>query len=79
MFYNGFTLLMQMLAGATMYWVGHYYGYSRGEAEMYTRCQRAQQTADEFFSDISRKGQVQNQGRGLLPPPFFLSRPRLDA
>jgi hypothetical protein len=56
MFYNGFTLLMQILAGATMYWVGHYYGYSRGEAEMYTRCQRAQQTVDKFFSDVSRKG-----------------------
>jgi hypothetical protein len=56
MFYNGFTLLMQIFAGATMFWVGRYYGYSRGEAEMYVRCQRAQQTVDEFFSDVSRKG-----------------------
>lgn len=55
MFYNGFTLLMQILAGATAYWVGNYFGYHRGETEMYRRCQRADVAAREYFSNISSK------------------------
>ena len=55
MFYNGFTLLMQIFAGATMYWVGNYYGRIRGEREMYNRCKRADETVREFFSDVSRR------------------------
>lgn len=78
MFYNGFTLLMQILAGMSMYYVGRHFGYHQGEQEMYQRCRSADAVRREFFSDITRE-QVQNQGRGLVPPPFFLSRPRLGA
>jgi hypothetical protein len=54
MFYNGFTLLMQIFAGATMYWVGNYFGRAQGEREMYDRCKRADAAVKEFFSDVSR-------------------------
>lgn len=40
MFYNGFTLLMQILAGATMYHVGRHFGYSQGEADQVNRQRR---------------------------------------
>lgn len=55
MFYNGFTLLMQILAGATGYWIGNHYGYLRGEVEMYRRCRDADEVTRQFFSDISKK------------------------
>jgi len=55
MFYNGFTLLMQILAGATAYWVGNHFGYHRGETEMYRRCQRADAMVKEYFSHVSSK------------------------
>jgi hypothetical protein len=44
MFYNGFTLLMQLLAGTVAYLVGNHYGYNRGETDMYERCRRAEET-----------------------------------
>lgn len=50
MFYNGFTLLMQLLAGVTMYWVGNYYGRIRGERESHYR----QERIAKYFSDVSK-------------------------
>jgi hypothetical protein len=60
MFYNGFTLLMQMFAGAMMYWVGRYYGLIEGRRETYNRIKRANKNVDdqlrnEYFSRISKK------------------------
>ncbi len=43
MFYNGFTLLMQMFAGAMMYWVGRYFGFMAGERSMYKTMTSLQQ------------------------------------
>ena len=56
MFYNGFTLLMQILAGASMYWVGNHFGYQRGENEMYHRYKKLNQEQREYFSRVSRSG-----------------------
>lgn len=55
MFYNGFTLLMQILAGMSMYYVGRHFGYHQGEQEMYQRCRSADAARREFFSDITRQ------------------------
>lgn len=56
MFYNGFTLLMQILAGASMYWVGNYFGHQRGENEMYHRYKRLTKEQREYFSRVSKSG-----------------------
>ncbi len=53
MFYNGFTLLMQIIAGAIMYWVGYRLGRQRGEMEMYQRCRNADEVQREYFSQVS--------------------------
>jgi hypothetical protein len=55
MFYNGFTLLMQIFAGMSAYWVGNWFGKKRGEREMYYHCQSAQKAVDEYFRDVSRR------------------------
>jgi hypothetical protein len=55
MFYNGFTLLMQLLAGATAYWIGHRYGYDRGQTEMYQTLKNLDEKSREFFSTVSKK------------------------
>lgn len=55
MFYNGFTLLMQIFAGIFAYQVGNYFGYKRGEVEMYKRCRSADDTVRQFFSNVSKK------------------------
>ena len=55
MFYNGFTLLMQILAGRTAYWIGNYYGYQRGKTEMYQTLKNLDAKSREFFSTVSKK------------------------
>lgn len=55
MFYNGFTLLMQILAGWSMYCVGRHFGYHQGEQEMYQRCRNSDEARREFFSSLTRK------------------------
>lgn len=54
MFYNGFTLLMQIFAGITMYWVGNWFGVKRGERQMYERCRRVAEMEREYFSSVGR-------------------------
>jgi hypothetical protein len=55
MFYNGFTLLMQILAGATAYWIGNRFGYERGQTEMYQTLKNLDAKSREFFSTVSKK------------------------
>jgi hypothetical protein len=46
---------MQILAGATAYWVGNYYGYERGKTEMYQMLKNLDAKSREFFSTVSKK------------------------
>jgi hypothetical protein len=55
MFYNGFTLLMQMFAGAMMYWVGRYFGFIAGEVSMYKTMTSIRQTTSNMYQEISKK------------------------
>lgn len=48
MFYNGFTLLMQIFAGATGYWIGRYYGIEQGERETIQRYRKFRDTIDKY-------------------------------
>jgi len=48
MFYNGFTLLMQLLAGATGYWIGRHYGILRGESETVQRYRRMREALGKY-------------------------------
>jgi hypothetical protein len=50
MFYNGFTLLMQIFAGATGYWVGRHYGRDEGERETIQRYRRMQEALGKYTS-----------------------------
>jgi|LakMenEpi03Aug12_release.lakeMendotaPanAssembly.Ray.scaffolds.fasta_scaffold6630722_1 hypothetical protein len=58
MFYNGFTLLMQLLAGVTAYWIGRHYGYQRGGIDMYKRCMKSNTETRDFFAEVSKKYSV---------------------
>lgn len=55
MFYNGFTLLMQLLAGYVAYHVGYKYGHKRGEQDARKQLIAAERTKKELFSSISKK------------------------
>jgi hypothetical protein len=55
MFYNGFTLLMQIFAGATMYWVGRYFGFMAGERSMYKTMSSIRQATSNMYQEITRK------------------------
>lgn len=48
MFYNGFTLLMQLFAGATGYWLGRHYGIEQGERETIQRYRRIKESMDKY-------------------------------
>ena len=52
MFFNGFTLLMMLFAGASAYLVGNHLGYKRGEVDMYRSCRRADEARREFLSNL---------------------------
>lgn len=52
MFFNGFTLLMMVFAGASAYLVGNHYGYKRGEVDMYRKCRSADAARREFLSHL---------------------------
>ena len=54
MFYNGFTLLMQILAGITMYHVGRSFGAAQGERDMYQHCAELDAKKADFYSQISQ-------------------------
>ena len=69
MFYNGFTLLMQIFAGATMYWVGRYFGFMAGERSMYKTMTSIQQATRNMYQEITKNYE---RGGGLCLRLFFL-------
>lgn len=55
MFYNGFTLLMQLLAGLVAYHIGRKHGYIRGGQDTYKRLIDAKRSKSELYAGISKK------------------------
>jgi hypothetical protein len=54
MFYNGFTLLMQIFAGATGYWIGRYFGFQAGERAMYKTMRSIETATRNMYQKITR-------------------------
>jgi hypothetical protein len=55
MFYNGFTLLMQLLAGVAAYHVGRYYGIIEGKRELSETYKSIERAKREAFSKLVGK------------------------
>ena len=55
MFYNGFTLLMQLLAGVTAYYVGRYFGITEGKRQMNETRNSIERAKREAFSKLVGK------------------------
>jgi hypothetical protein len=43
---------MMIFAGGSSYLVGNYFGYKRGEVDMYRQCRRAEQARRDFLSHL---------------------------
>lgn len=54
MFFNGFTLLLMIISGATAYQVGNYFGYSRGRVSLLREQIEHEQRKKQFFAEVSR-------------------------
>lgn len=52
MFYNGFTLLMQIFAGMLAYHVGRYYGITEGKRRMNETRNSIERAKREVFSKL---------------------------
>jgi hypothetical protein len=55
MFFNGFTLLMMLLSGATGYWIGNYFGYDRGKVDNIKLTIEYADKRREFFQKLSNQ------------------------